>query len=79
MKNMIMMYSGLLISTYIANAIIAPLYANNCTTLANYNSPICSTGLALLGGAASLNYWIYYFAITSLGIFILSKTIGRGK
>jgi len=79
MKNMIMIYSGVLISTYMINAIIAPLYANNCTTIGNYNSPICSTGLTLLAGAASLNYWIYYFAISSLALFILSKTIGRGK
>ena len=79
MKNMIMIYSGLLISTYIANAIIAPLYANNCTTITNYNSPICSTGLTLLTGAAGLNYWIYYFALSSLGLFVLSKTVGRWK
>ena len=76
---MIMIYSGLLISTYIANAIIAPLYANNCTTITNYNSPICSTGLTLLTGAAGLNYWIYYFALSSLGLFVLSKTVGRWK
>ena len=76
---MIIIYSGLLISTYIANAIIAPLYANNCTTITNYNSPICSTGLTLLTGAAGLNYWIYYFALSSLGLFVLSKTVGRWK
>ena len=79
MKNMIMIYSGLLISTYIANAIIAPLYANNCTTITNYNSPICSTGLTLLTGGSGLNYWIYYFALSSLGLFVLSKSVGRGK
>ena len=76
---MVMIYSGLLFSTYIINGIIAPLYANNCTTITNYNSPICSTGLTLMAGAASLNYWIYYFAITSVGMFILSKTVGRRK
>ena len=79
MKNMVMIYSGLLVSTYIINAITAPLYANNCTSITTYNSPICSTGLSILTGAAGLNYWIYYFAITSLAVFILSKTIGRGK
>ena len=76
---MVMIYSGLLVSTYIINAITAPLYANNCTSIATYNSPICSTGLSILTGAAGLNYWIYYFAITSLAVFILSKTVGRGK
>ena len=76
---MLAIYSCALASTYLINALIAPLYANNCTTLTNYNSPICSTGLSLLVGAAGLNYWIYYFAIMSIGLFILSKTIGRGK
>jgi hypothetical protein len=79
MKNTVIIYTGLLVSTYIVNAIIAPLYANNCTTIGNYNSPICSTGLSILTGAAGLNYWIYYFALTSFGLFIMSKTIGRGK
>ena len=79
MKNTIMIYSGALVLTYIVNAVTAPLYADNCTSITTYNSPICSTGLSVLTGAAGLNYWIYYFAITSIGLFILSKTVGRGK
>jgi len=79
MKNVLTIYSGILVSTYLINAIVAPLYANNCTAITNYNSPMCATGLSLMVGAAGLNYWIYYFAITSAGLFILSKTIRRGK
>ncbi len=72
-------YPTILASTYLTNAIVSPLYATNCVQVMNFNSPICASALSIMMGAASLNYWTYYISITSVGIFILSRTIGRGK
>jgi hypothetical protein len=74
-----LIYPTILASTYLTNAIVSPLYAANCVQVMNFNSPICASALSIMMGAASLNYWTYYISITSAGIFILSRTIGRGK
>ena len=72
-------YPCILAGTYITNAVVSPLYSENCVQIMNFNSPVCATALSIMVGAASLNYWTYYISITSVGIFILSKTIRGGK
>ena len=69
--------SGGFVSTYIINAIVAPLYSNNCVQLLNYNFPFCLTALSILTGASYLNYWVFYTTITTLGIILISKTIQK--
>ena len=66
--------SGGFVSTYIINAIVAPLYSNNCVQILNYNSPFCVTALSMLTGASYLNYWVFYTTITTLGVILISKT-----
>lgn len=72
-------YPSILAATYITNAVVSSLYAKNCVQIMNFNSPVCATALSIMMGAASLNYWTYYISISSAAIFILSRTIGRGK
>jgi len=65
--------SGLLVSTYIVNAIGATFYGSKCISIMSYNSPICATTLLTLTSAATLNYWIYYACLTSIGIWGFKK------
>lgn len=59
---------GILISTYIVNAIGATFYGTNCISPLSYNSPICATSLVVLTASATVNYWIYYATITTVGM-----------
>jgi|TARA_B110000196_G_C20713201_1_gene460637 hypothetical protein len=75
----LVLYPVILAGTYITNAVVSPLYSNNCIQIMNYNSPVCTTALSIMVTSASLNYWTYYISLTSTALFILSKTIGRRK
>ena len=63
-------FGGILIGTYVVNAILAPIYASNCLGILSYNSPVCSTTLMGMMSASLINYWIYYIAITSFVMWI---------
>ena len=57
---------GILGTTYILNAVLAPIYSANCLGFLSYNSPVCATTLAGMTTASLVNYWIYYVALTSV-------------
>jgi len=63
-------FGGILIGTYVVNAILAPLYASNCLGILSYNSPVCSTTLTGMMTASVINYWIYYIAVSSFVMWI---------
>lgn len=63
---MYLVIGGILASTYVVNALGAVFYSNNCISLMSYNSPICSTVLVGVAGAASVNYYIYYVVVASV-------------
>jgi len=78
-STVVQMVGGLLVGTYIVNAILAPMYANGCVGLLSYNSPICATTLLGLTGAASVNYWIYYATLTSVILWSIGFLKGLFK
>ena len=68
---------GVFASTYIINAIFAPLYSNNCVKILSYNSPFCISSLSLLALTSYVNGWLFYITLTTGALFIIAKTIGK--
>lgn len=73
MMNSFLISAGIFASTYVLNAVIAPLYSNNCVQIMNYNSPPCALGLGILTSCAYINYWIFYISIVSGLSFLFTK------
>ena len=63
-------FGGILTGTYLANALLSPIYASNCIGILSYNSPVCSTTLAGMMTASLINYWIYYIAVATFVMWI---------
>ena len=71
--NSLLLSGGIFISTYIINALVAPIYSNNCVKILNYNSPPCIFALGTLSFASYINYWIFYITCLAATSAILLK------